>query len=230
MLYFFVRGRWWLVWALLGGVSLVPIARSAPLPSRMPKPITRPLTPATNSPGPIATPNPLSNPLTHLADHNDCPGCNLSAALLRYRYLPKANLTGAILQQADLSFANLAGANLAGANLVGADLSFTNLTGANLTGADLSRAVLTEAQLTGAILTQATFADALMLHATIGLDSSLNDLNLCRATLPDGQLSTQGCSAARGVASIAKPNPRGDRSHPPGKPSGKLLARPKLRP
>jgi hypothetical protein len=41
-----------------------------------------------------------------------------------------------------------------------------------------------------------------MLHATIALDSTLN---LCRATLPDGQISTQGCPPARGVATIAKP-------------------------
>jgi hypothetical protein len=203
MVYRLLRIRLLLAWVLFAGMGVVPIAMSAPLPPAVPKPITRPLR-SPNPPSP--SPQPAeSSPLNVLADRNDCPGCNLAAALLRYRYLPKANLAGAILQRSDLSFANLAGANLAGANLVGADLSFTDLTGANLTGADLSRAILTETQLTGAILTQANFADALMLHATIVLDPTLN---LCRATLPDGQFSTQGCPPARGVATIAKPASR----------------------
>jgi Pentapeptide repeats (8 copies) len=216
---------------LLGGMSVVglgvaPIALGDPLPRRMPKPITRPLSPATTSPSPQPAPAGSSTPLGQLADRNECPGCDLSGVVLRYRYLPKANLAGAMLRQADLSFANLAGANLAGANLVGADLSFTDLTGANLSGADLSRAILTETQLTGAILTQVTLADALMLHATIVLDDRLN---LCRATLPTGQLSTQGCPAANGVTPIANPNQGGSRSTPPSSPPLKPIPKPKSR-
>jgi Pentapeptide repeats (8 copies) len=212
MLHLLCRGRWLIFGVMLAGMGWAPIAISTPFRIGLPKPITRPLTrPLPQPTAPVLTPSPIAepNPLTVLADRNECPGCNLSAALLRYRYLPKANLAGAMLQRADLSFANLAGANLAGANLAGADLSFTDLTGANLTGADLSRAVLTETQLTGAILTQTTLADALMLHATIVLDSTLN---LCRATLPDGQVSTQGCPPARGVATISKPTPSVGRS------------------
>jgi uncharacterized protein YjbI with pentapeptide repeats len=199
----FPRRRSLLAWVLFAGMAVVPIAMSAPLPRGIPKPITRPLTGSPKPPSPSPQAAEIS-PLGVLADR-DCPGCNLAAALLRYRYLPKANLAGAILQRSDLSFANLAGANLAGANLVGADLSFTDLTGANLTGANLSRAILTDTQLTGAILTQTNFADALMLHATIVLDPTLN---LCRATLPDGQFSTQGCPPARGAAAIVRPASR----------------------
>ncbi len=215
MLSLLYRGRSPVVWVLLAGVLWAPIAISAPLPSGIPKSITRPLIRSL----PQSMEPTESNPLTVLADRNECPGCNLSAALLRYRYLPKANLAGAMLQRADLSFANLTGANLAGANLVGADLSFTDLTGANLTGADLSRAILTETQLTGAVLNQVTLADSMMLHATIVLDPTLN---LCRATLPDGQFSTQGCPPARGSATIAKPT----------QPTGRLnpFTKPKLRP
>jgi hypothetical protein len=197
MPYVLERGRVLLPWGLLLGLGWMPIASALPLPPGRPK-LTRPLP---QSPSQVR-PNPPSA-LELLADRNECPGCNLGAALLRYRYLPQANLAGAMLQRADLSFANLAGANLAGANLAGADLSFADLTGANLTGADLSRAILTGSQLTGATLTRVTLADALMHQAQIRLDGSLN---LCRATLPDGQLSTQGCPPARGVGRITKPN------------------------
>lgn len=185
--------------------AIVPSFRSQSLPVKpVHRPLTRPLTrplPQRIETDPKPT-TPQLTPLGQLLEGNSCPGCSLPAVLLRYSYLPGANLSGGMLQRADLSFANLAGANLAGANLVGADLSFTNLTGANLTGANLSRAVLIQATLAGANLSQVTLADALLLDATIELDSSLN---LCRATLADGQVSTQGCPPAPGVETIAKP-------------------------
>lgn len=83
-------------------------------------------------------PPPAEDPLVVRA--RDCPGCDLS---------------GAILHRADLRGANLEGANLEGASFHAADLTGANLAGANLTNANLNRAVLTQADLSGAVLSGA---------------------------------------------------------------------------
>jgi uncharacterized protein YjbI with pentapeptide repeats len=91
----------------------------------------------------------------------NCPGCDLSGAVLKRADLRGANLEGANLEGANLHDARLDGANLRGANLSGTDLNKANLKRADLTGANLSRAMLFEAHLDGANLSGAVLEQAL---------------------------------------------------------------------
>jgi uncharacterized protein YjbI with pentapeptide repeats len=135
---------------------------------------------------------------------------NLRGAILTHAILEKAELQGAVLRQANLEGANLEGANLTDYRLYGTnstlaglamislpaaiisstvpsetistDLTEANLKQANLKGTELDSAILDNAVLSGANLTDAQIRD-----------SDLAILNLCGATLPDGNQSRQGC-------------------------------------
>jgi uncharacterized protein YjbI with pentapeptide repeats len=110
----------------------------------------------------------------------DCPGCDLTGAVLKRMDLAGANLAGAILVDANLHNASLGGANLEGADLTGANLNrvraeranFSNaiLTGAmgfaaHFDGADLSGARLEEVKFGNAILNLANLSGAVLLEA-----------------------------------------------------------------
>ena len=70
----------------------------------------------------------------------NCPGCDLSGAILRELNLREANLQGANLSGATLQRTQLMRANLESADLSGAVLMAVDLTGANLRQANLSNA------------------------------------------------------------------------------------------
>lgn len=121
----------------------------------------------------------------------DCPGCNLSGAILRRADLRGANLAGANLEGASFHAANLAGANLAGANLTNTNFNKATLTQANLSGAELSGAMLYEARLDGADLSGITAVTILAGHArmirvdltdAVILDSDLTSVFMTNAT------------------------------------------------
>ncbi|MEB3199721.1 MAG: pentapeptide repeat-containing protein [Synechococcaceae cyanobacterium] len=90
--------------------------------------------------------------LQRLLEQRACPGCRLQDA-----DLVLADLADADLRRAQLQRANLSQARLDGARLAGADLSFTSLQGASLRGADLRGARLEgtdlrQSDLNGALL------------------------------------------------------------------------------
>jgi uncharacterized protein YjbI with pentapeptide repeats len=114
----------------------------------------------------------------------DCPGCDLSGAILRRVDLRGANLAGANLEGASFHASNLAGANLQGANLRNANLNKTLLTRADLSGADLSRAMLYEARLDGADLSDATMIGVFAGH------SRMISADLSRAIVADSDLTS----------------------------------------
>ena len=89
----------------------------------------------------------------------DCPGCDL---------------TGAVLKRVDLSGANLAGALLVGANLHNARLRGANLQGADLTGANLNRVRAERANFSNAIMT-----------GTMGFASHFDGADLSGARMED---------------------------------------------
>jgi uncharacterized protein YjbI with pentapeptide repeats len=118
--------------------------------------------------------------------------------------LHKVNLRNSDLSGADLSGLDLQGADLRGANVLGTNLSEANLAYANLSNIRAEIIILVGANLTGANLNYAWFytaylknsnlSEAYLLGASIGIDD-LRDpsINLCRAIMPDGKRSTQGC-------------------------------------
>ena len=78
--------------------------------------------------------------MRQLLSTRNCPGCDLSGAILRELDLREANLQGANLSGATLQRAQLMRANLESADLSGAVLMAVDLTGANLQRANLSNA------------------------------------------------------------------------------------------
>ncbi|GET36726.1 pentapeptide repeat-containing protein [Microseira wollei] len=134
---------------------------------------------------------------------------NLERSQLQSANLQRANLANAVLRNAqlsssgdrktDLRFVNLSNADLSGAGIEGVDLVGANLQDANLKGANLSDKKeevwtdsgyifiypvtnLSYANLSGANLSNANLKNAILYQA-----------NLCRATMPDGTVSNQGC-------------------------------------
>jgi uncharacterized protein YjbI with pentapeptide repeats len=136
------------------------------------------------------------NPL--LTRARDCPGCDLSGAVLRRADLRGANLAGANLEGASLHATNLSGANLEGANLRGANLNKAVLTQAMLAGANLSGAMLYEARLDGANLSQATMINVFAGHSrmiradlsgAIVADSDLTAVLMTNAIAPNASFA-----------------------------------------
>ena len=124
--------------------------------------------------------DPAEDPLVDRA--RDCPGCDLSGAVLRRADLSGANLEGANLEGASLHAADLAGANLRGANLRNVNLNKAILTRADLTGAELSGAMLYEARLDGASLAGATMIGGFAGHSRF-ISADLTDAILADSDL-----------------------------------------------
>jgi uncharacterized protein YjbI with pentapeptide repeats len=133
-----------------------------------------------------------------VARARDCPGCDLSGAVLRRADLQGANLAGANLEGASLHAANLSGANLEGANLGGANLNKAVLTQAVLAGADLTGAMLYEARLDGANLSGATMINVFAGHSrmiradltgAVVADSDLTAVLMTNAVAPNASFA-----------------------------------------
>jgi Pentapeptide repeats (8 copies)/AAA ATPase domain len=111
--------------------------------------------------------------------------------------LNNVNLSGADLSEAILSEAILSGANLSEANLIGAILIEADLIGANLIGAILIGAILIEANLSEANLSEANLGLANLSEADLSgaiLSKEQENLaELCKTTLPDGNISNRDC-------------------------------------
>ncbi|MBX2865232.1 MAG: pentapeptide repeat-containing protein [Leptolyngbyaceae cyanobacterium MAG.088] len=150
-------------------------------------------------------------------------GATMEAVDLHAASLPLANLQDTVMPMAKLGGAHLAGANLVNADLSEADLTeftstgfipflglqrfrlYANLRGADLSGsmltmADFDDAVLSDAKLVEANLTDANLNDvalrgADLTGATIAADN-LAEARLCGATMPSGELFTEGCEPA----------------------------------
>lgn len=118
-----------------------------------------------------------------VARAQNCPGCDLSGAILRRANLKGANLAGANLTGASLHAADLSGANLEGADLTNANLNLVKLTGAKLMGAKLSGAMLYGARLDGADLSGVTADVAFAGHA------SMIRVNLTKASFSNSDLT-----------------------------------------
>ncbi|MCW5698001.1 MAG: pentapeptide repeat-containing protein [Bauldia sp.] len=134
-------------------------------------------------------PPPEEDPLVVRA--RDCPGCDLSGAILRRADLRNANLAGANLEGASFHAANLAGANLEGANLTNANLNRALLMQANLSGATLSGVMLYQARLDGANLSNAIMPGTLAgrarliradLSGAVANDSDFTSILMTNAT------------------------------------------------
>ncbi|MBT5859608.1 MAG: pentapeptide repeat-containing protein [Alphaproteobacteria bacterium] len=121
----------------------------------------------------------------------ECPGCNLSGAVLKRLNLSGANLAGAILidtnfHDATLVEANFAGANLTGANLNRADVRKSNFHGANLSEAMGFQSHFEGADLSDAILDEIRFERASMIGANLtGAHMVSVDLFQARLTAAD---------------------------------------------
>jgi uncharacterized protein YjbI with pentapeptide repeats len=129
-----------------------------------------------------AQPNPL------VVRAMNCPGCDLSGAVLKRADLRGANLEGANLEGANLHDVRLDDANLRGANLSGTDLNKANLKRADLTGANLSRAMLFEAHLDGAKLSGAILEQALAGGISL-IQADLENANVRAVDLRDARMA-----------------------------------------
>lgn len=134
-----------------------------------------------------------------VAQARDCPGCDLSGAILRRADLRGANLAGANLEGASLHGADLTGANLEGANLTNINLNKAILTQANLHGAELSGAMLYEARLDGADLSNINGVEIFAGH------SRLIRVNLTGAFITDSDFDSVLMTSVTGPgATIAR--------------------------
>ncbi|MBE9069978.1 pentapeptide repeat-containing protein [Leptolyngbya cf. ectocarpi LEGE 11479] len=147
-------------------------------------------------------------------------GAIMEAVDLHAASLPLANLENATMPNAELGGTHLAGANLTNVDLSEADLTeftstgfipflglqrfrlYANLRGADLSGsvltmADFDDAVLSDANLVGANLTGANLDDVALrgadLTGAIVAEEDLAEARLCGATMPDGEVFSEGC-------------------------------------
>ena len=110
-------------------------------------------------------------------------GAQLSNMNLRDTSLVEADLSSVNLSGADLSNSDLSGARLTDVNLQGANLSNASLVGADLRRADLRNTTLTGADFRGANLSQATLTQSDLTRI------SLQGANLTNTTLTEVDLS-----------------------------------------
>lgn len=147
-------------------------------------------------------------------------GATMEAVDLHAASLPLANLQDTTMIKAELGGVNLTGAYVVNADLSEADLTeftstgfipflglqrfrlYANLRGADLRGstltmADLDDAVLSDANLQETVLTDANFNDVALRGANLtGATIAAEDLaeaKLCGATMPSGEVFTEGC-------------------------------------
>ena len=118
-----------------------------------------------------------------VARARDCPGCDLSGAILRRADLRGANLAGANLEGASLHATDLSGANLEGANLRNTNLNRTLMVQINLAGADISGSMMFESRLDGANLAGATLIGVFAGH------SRMTSANLTGTIIMDSDLT-----------------------------------------
>ncbi len=117
-------------------------------------------------------------------------------------YLLEANLTNADLSNAKLNRAHLTKANLENANLSNSNLKLAQLGNANLANTDLANTNFDKAYLVNANLSNAKLNNTRITKVNMnginlsGVDINSADLQgstLCKATMPDGSISEEGC-------------------------------------
>lgn len=127
----------------------------------------------------------------------DCPGCDLTGAVLKRMDLSGADLSGAILVDANLHDARLGGANLEGADLTRANLNKVRAQRANLRNATLTGAMgfashFDGADLSGARMEKVKFGNAILnlanLSGTVLVEADLYGVRAPRADFTGARL------------------------------------------
>jgi uncharacterized protein YjbI with pentapeptide repeats len=107
---------------------------------------------------------------------------NLSNANLKETIFYSANLTNVDFSNSNLKLAQLGNAKLANSNLTNANFNKANLVNANLANAILNNSRMTEINMSGINLSGVNLSNA-----------DLKGSTLCKATMPDGSISEEGC-------------------------------------